>query len=129
MAMRKRQQKAAGVEAARVALQAGATGADALQTSAVAVKAARGTPEDVVKAAGAAASKLATGKHGEDAAPHIIAQAMSKAVASAATQQGGSAQKAAQMAGRVLKVAGRPKQEANKAATLATSRTALAEGK
>ena len=100
-----------------------------MHTSAVAVKADRGAPADVVKAAGAAASKLATGKHVEDAAPHIIAQAMSNAVASEATEQGGSAQKAAQMAGRVLKVAGRPKQEADKASTLATSRTALAEGK
>ena len=56
-----------------------------MQHEALAVNAARGTPEDVVKAAGAAASKLATGKHGEDAAPHIIAQAVSNAVASAAT--------------------------------------------
>ena len=81
--------KAAGMEAARVALQVGATGADALQHEAFAVNAARGTPEDVVKAADAAASKLATVKHGEVAAPHIIAQTISNAVASEARDGGG----------------------------------------
>ena len=53
-----------------------------------------------MKAAGVATSKLATGKHGEDAAPHIIAQAVSDAVVSEKTEQDGSAQKATQVAGR-----------------------------
>ena len=110
--------KAAGVAAVRAVMQAGATGVEALQTSAEAAKAARGTPEDAVKAPGGAASKLAAGKPGEDAAPHIIAQAVSFSVASKATEQDVPAQKAAQVVGRVLRVDGRPKQEENKAATM-----------
>ena len=83
----------------------------------------------MVKAAAKAASKLASNRHGDVAAPHMIARQVSDAGASEATMRGVPAQKTAQLAGIVLRDAGMPQHEAYTGATLAASKTALAEGK